>query len=128
MKGYSVLHPMGWDAFGLPAENAAVKAKKNPLDMVPDNIANFKKQMQSLVFHMTGVVSLLQPILNIIVLPNGYLFSSLRWDFYTKKIHRSTFVRPAKQGWLKRKFWQMVLMNGAENRSQKKIFLNGYFG
>ncbi|QQG44261.1 MAG: leucine--tRNA ligase [Candidatus Roizmanbacteria bacterium] len=48
MKGYSVLHPMGWDAFGLPAENAAIKAKKNPMDMVPDNIANFKRQMKAL--------------------------------------------------------------------------------
>ncbi|MEI6532526.1 MAG: leucine--tRNA ligase [Candidatus Roizmanbacteria bacterium] len=48
MKGYSVLHPMGWDAFGLPAENAAIKAKSNPIDMVPDNIANFKRQMSDL--------------------------------------------------------------------------------
>jgi leucyl-tRNA synthetase len=48
MSGYSVLHPMGWDAFGLPAENAAIKAKKNPIDMVPTNIANFKRQMQML--------------------------------------------------------------------------------
>ncbi len=48
MEGKQVLHPMGWDAFGLPAENAAIKAKKNPLDMVPGNIANFKHQMQSL--------------------------------------------------------------------------------
>ncbi len=48
MKGYSVLHPMGWDAFGLPAENAAIKAKKNPMDMVPKNIQTFKKQMQML--------------------------------------------------------------------------------
>ncbi len=46
MKGYSVLHPMGWDAFGLPAENAAIKAKKNPMDLVPQNIANFKRQMK----------------------------------------------------------------------------------
>ena len=48
MKGYNVLHPMGWDAFGLPAENAAIKAKKNPLDLVPKNIANFKNQMKNL--------------------------------------------------------------------------------
>lgn len=48
MQGKEVLHPMGWDAFGLPAENAAIKAKKNPLDMVPGNIANFKRQMQML--------------------------------------------------------------------------------
>ncbi len=50
MNRYAVLHPMGWDAFGLPAENAAIKAKKNPIDMVPDHIATFKKQMQSLGF------------------------------------------------------------------------------
>lgn len=48
LKGKSVLHPMGWDAFGLPAENAAIKAKKNPMDMVPANIANFKRQMKLL--------------------------------------------------------------------------------
>jgi len=50
MNGYAVLHPMGWDAFGLPAENAAIKAKKNPMDMVPDHIATFKRQMKSLGF------------------------------------------------------------------------------
>lgn len=50
MNGYSVLHPMGWDAFGLPAENAAIKAKKNPMDMVPEHIDTFRRQMKSLGF------------------------------------------------------------------------------
>ena len=50
MNGYNILHPMGWDAFGLPAENAAVKAKKNPMDIVPSNIATFKRQMKLLGF------------------------------------------------------------------------------
>lgn len=48
MNDQSVLHPMGWDAFGLPAENAAIKAKKNPMDMVPTNIITFKRQMNML--------------------------------------------------------------------------------
>lgn len=50
MKGYNVLHPMGWDAFGLPAENFAIKMKKNPTTFVPKNIENFKKQLKSMGF------------------------------------------------------------------------------
>jgi len=45
MKGYQVLHPMGWDAFGLPAENYAIKMKKNPMTFVPKNIRRYKEQM-----------------------------------------------------------------------------------
>lgn len=50
MKGYEVLHPMGWDAFGLPAENYALKTKIPPQKIVPKNIQRFKKQLQSLGF------------------------------------------------------------------------------
>lgn len=45
MQGKKVLHPMGWDAFGLPAENSAIKEKKNPREIVESNVANFKSQM-----------------------------------------------------------------------------------
>ncbi len=47
-KGHEVLHPMGWDAFGLPAENAAIKFKTNPMEMVPKNQDNFKNQLKNL--------------------------------------------------------------------------------
>lgn len=50
MKGYQVLHPMGWDAFGLPAENYALKTKKPPQEVVKQNIKHFKEQLRSLGF------------------------------------------------------------------------------
>ena len=45
MSGYSILHPMGWDAFGLPAENYAIKNKIHPSKAVEKNIATYKEQL-----------------------------------------------------------------------------------
>ncbi len=50
MKGKNVMQPMGWDAFGLPAENAAIKNKAQPSTWTTENIAYMKKQLQSLGF------------------------------------------------------------------------------
>jgi leucyl-tRNA synthetase len=48
MRGFDVLHPMGWDAFGLPAENAAIKDGVHPAQRTAENIASFKQEMHSL--------------------------------------------------------------------------------
>jgi leucine--tRNA ligase len=48
MMGYNVLYPMGWDAFGLPTENYAIKNKIHPRIVTKNNIARFKKQLKSL--------------------------------------------------------------------------------
>ncbi len=50
LDGYNVLYPMGWDAFGLPTENFAIKNKIHPKTVTKNNIANFKRQLKSLGF------------------------------------------------------------------------------
>jgi leucyl-tRNA synthetase len=50
MQGYNVLHPMGWDAFGLPAEQYALDTGNDPAEFTEKNINNFRRQIQSLGF------------------------------------------------------------------------------
>ncbi|MFH2006695.1 MAG: leucine--tRNA ligase [bacterium] len=50
MCGYNVLHPMGWDAFGLPTENYAIKTGVHPAEATRVNVSNFRRQIQSLGF------------------------------------------------------------------------------
>ena len=50
LQGYNVLYPMGWDAFGLPTENYAIKNHVHPAKVTAENIKNFKRQLKSLGF------------------------------------------------------------------------------
>ncbi len=50
MKGFNVLHPMGWDAFGLPAEQHAIESGTHPREATAKNVANFKRQIQRMGF------------------------------------------------------------------------------
>ena len=52
MNGYNVLHPMGWDSFGLPAENAAIQNNTPPREWTLRNIANMKAQMKLSLIHI----------------------------------------------------------------------------
>ena len=48
MQGYNVLYPMGWDAFGLPAENYAIKTGQHPAISTAENISNIKRQINEI--------------------------------------------------------------------------------
>ena len=50
MRGFNVLHPMGWDAFGLPAEQFAVQTGTHPRETTAKNIANFRRQIDAIGF------------------------------------------------------------------------------
>ena len=109
MNGFNVLHPMGWDSFGLPAENAAMKHGANPENWTDENIGTEK----------------LQPANQIIINGlNGCFYSCTKRVLPIRKKQRLTGVKNAEQ------FLQMNRLSTANAGdatmlSRKNIYLNG---
>jgi leucyl-tRNA synthetase len=72
LEGYNVLYPMGWDAFGLPAENYAIQNNVHPKTVTEQNIKRFTQQIKSLGFPLTGAGRSTPPIPNTISGPSGF--------------------------------------------------------
>ena len=61
-KGFNVLHPMGWDAFGLPAEQYAIQTGTHPAETTQNNCDNFRRQIQALGLGYDWTAKLIPPI------------------------------------------------------------------
>lgn len=85
LQGYNVLYPIGWDAFGLPTENYAIKNHIHPEIVTKQNIARFKSRFNHSVSLLTGVVRLTQPTLTTTSGHSGFSFSFSKKVLLTKK-------------------------------------------
>ena len=71
MQGYNVLHPMGWDSFGMPAENAARQNNLHPKDWTEKNISVMKEQLKNLDYQLIGIGKF-QHVMNNITNTNNF--------------------------------------------------------
>ncbi len=91
MEGFNVLFPMGWDAFGLPTENFAIKNHIHPKEVTEKNISNFKKQLQSvgLSFDWSREVSTTDPT----------YYRWTQWIFIQMFKNNLAYKQPMKVNW-----------------------------
>lgn len=85
LQGYNVLYPIGWDAFGLPTENYAIKNHIHPEIVTKQNIARFKSRFNHSVSLLTGAVRLTQPTRTTTSGHSGFSFSFSKKVLHTKK-------------------------------------------
>ena len=86
MEGYNVLFPMGWDAFGLPTENYAIKNKIHPAIVTENNIKRFKEQLKALGLSFDWDRKLIQLILNILNGHSGFSCRCSRRTLHIKEM------------------------------------------
>lgn len=92
LKGYNVLHPMGWDAFGLPAENYAIKNKIHPEKATLENIEKFKNQLKNIGFSYDWDKELMT------ISPDYYkwtqwIFIKLYNSYYNEKLNKAMDIK-----------------------------------
>ena len=115
MQGYNVLYPMGWDAFGLPAENFAIKNHVHPEHFTRENIRHFKEQMISLglSFDWSREVATIDP--DYYNGPSGSSCSSSSAAWPTRPPCPSTGV-PAANAFWPTKRWSTAFASAAARR------------
>jgi leucyl-tRNA synthetase len=91
MRGYNVLHPMGWDAFGLPAENAALKNNTPPREWTLSNVAAMRQQMQRIGFAYDWATEVTT------CLPDYYRWN--QWFFLRMYEKGLTYRKKSKVNW-----------------------------
>ena len=96
MQGYEVFQPMGFDAFGLPAENYAIKTGIHPKDSTMKNIATMEKQLKNIGATSIGITRSSRVIRSIINGRNGCFCKCINTIWRTERKRRSTGARPAR--------------------------------
>ena len=85
LQGFNVLHPMGWDSFGMPAENAARLNNLDPKSWTEKNISTMKSQLKKLGLSMTGIEKFLLVLLNTINTNKNFFLSYMIKVLFTEK-------------------------------------------
>ena len=133
MQGYYLIHPMGWDAFGLPAENYAIKMGTHPAATTKENIKNIKRQIEQIaaIYDWDMEVNTTDPA----------FYKWTQWIFvkmfkeglaYEKEMPINwcpsckTGARPARWAWPMKK-WSTAAATAAVRPSQRKISNSGCF-
>ena len=97
LKGFNVLHPMGWDSFGMPAENAAKQNNLNPKTWTEDNISIMKSQLKNWDYQLIGKekFQLVHP--TIININKNYFLIYMTKDWCTERKVMLTGIQLTKQ-------------------------------